>query len=798
MKPPRRRLPPLPAALILLLAGLILCPAPAAGGEGPIVRQIEVRGYRGDPQAIKDIIQTQEGQPLDLEVLDRDVARLYQAGHVAQVRRERLPDGVRIIIVLTPPPRVRRVEVSGAGRSWNSKLQDELITQPGDVVLARVLEQPEEQRFRGDKARIRSWCRQRGYRDVEVTTQIARVSDAEVNLTFQVDLGPKYQVKWLRIEGNEAISDRQLLRLMRTRRDTLFTSRRYSDETFEKDIEALQDYYRFKGFPNAQVTYRRTFRGRQGNKVDITIQVEEGRTYPTASVTIEGNQAIPTEELLQAIPLEEGETFSDEKLFESGRKIERRYKEQGYPLVRVRPDRQLNEEGDAYEVAFAIEEGNPITIDQIHTRGNDYTRHEVIRRELEIQPGSIYDIRKLERSERALDRLQFFDTVNLDLEPTEPQDPRERNLVVEVTERQTGTVGLGVGFSSTNAIMGTLDLVQRNFDWPGWGTFLGRFPKSLVDMVTEPEYVGGGRYFRLALMPGTVYSNFLLRYENPYWRHIHGRNESLGWSLYWRTRDQGEWDERRAGLRLSWGLRKYKGDPDTDLIFHARAEAVSVLDVDEDEAPEDADDEEGTHPLLGIGATLERDRTDTRYLPTSGMRWEAGPELVVPHGVTFGVGGARYWTLGDHPQGAERVVSVRGRMDYALGSFPIYERYYAGAPLLRGFEYRGAGPHDNDEPEGGKYRAILSAQYRYPLITNTLYSVFFADTGTVTEDFTLFGSPRASVGFGFRLRLPRLTRVPLSLDFAIPVLKQGDDDTEVVYFSLALPWPGVGLGRGGP
>jgi outer membrane protein insertion porin family len=138
----------------------------------------------------------------------------------------------------------------------------------------------------------------------------------------------------------------------------------------------------------------------------------------------------------------------------------------------------------------------------------------------------------------------------------------------------------------------------------------------------------------------------------------------------------------------------------------------------------------------------------------------------------------------------ERVFSMRGSVDYAIGSFPIFERYYAGAPLIRGFEYRGAGPHDNGEPEGGDYRAILSAQYRHPIVARTLYGVLFCDTGTVTENFSLYGDPRVSLGFGIRLFLPFLGRAPLSLDFGFPVVEESDDDTQTVYFSLALPWGG--------
>ena len=100
--------------------------------------------------------------------------------------------------------------------------------------------------------------------------------------------------------------------------------------------------------------------------------------------------------------------------------------------------------------------------------------------------------------------------------------------------------------------------------------------------------------------------------------------------------------------------------------------------------------------------------------------------------------------------------------------------------------HRGAGPHDRGEPEGGKYRLLISGEYRYPLSANSLYLVAFCDAGTVTSDFSGFGTPRLAVGLGFRLYLPRLSRAPISLDFGVPLLKDSDDETELIFFSLSF------------
>ena len=781
MNDSRRRLSP--HKLLIALAALGLAPRAVAAGEQPIVREVIVRGYAGDPAAIKDLMQTREGTRVDLTRLNDDLRALFKAGHIATYQLQSVPTGVRLIITIAESTRVRNIQIKGAGRDWEGKMREEIATRPNDPVSQDALALPEGQRYRGDKERIRTFCQREGYRAVTVVSETTPVPNTnQVDIIFRVNLGPKYQVMWLRFEGNRALRTRELRREMQTKRDTFLTSRRYHDATFEEDIARLQEYCRYKGYPNTKVTYRRRFLGPQGNRVEITVIVDEGQLFPVGTVDVKGVTKWGADTLLASIPVKPADVFSDGKLVEATKVIERLYHENGCPYVRVTPSRQLSATGDAYDVTFTVDEGEAVSVNTIVTRGHPRTRREVILREMELEPGMLYDVRKLERSERALQRIQFFDSVAVKLVPADPPAAGERDLRVDVTEGRTGLFSFGAGVSSSDGIVGKIELAQRNFDWRD-------APKSWSDLWSGNAYVGAGQQFRLTLMPGTIYSSYAIAYENPYWR---GRNESFGWSLYHRTRDQGTWDEQRTGVRLTRGIRKYKGDPDTDVTFHVRMEAVSVTlhedeeDDDDHEAPADAVDAKGSHPLFGAGVTVRRDRTDRPVFPTKGYLWEMGTELVVPHGVTLGTGGTRFWTIGNHPKGYERVVSLRGRIDYELGSFPIYERLYAGGADLRGFAYHGAAPHDNHEPIGGQYRALVSAEYRYPIAPPNFYGVFFADAGTVTKDFTFFSAPRLAIGLGFRLLIPGLSNVPLSIDFAAPLIKQSDDDTEFLYFSLSV------------
>ncbi|GAF94170.1 unnamed protein product, partial [marine sediment metagenome] len=157
--------------------------------------------------------------------------------------------------------------------------------------------------------------------------------------------------------------------------------------------------------------------------------------------------------------------YADGDLIEARASILRQYQEIGYPDASCRPHRQLTAQGDGYEVRFEIAEGQKVTINTVRTSGHPRTRREVILRELELEPGMVYDVRRLERSRRGLERLQYFDELTLKLVPTDPPMAGERDLFVDVTEGRTGHFRFGLGFSSAQAFIGAIELTQRNFDY---------------------------------------------------------------------------------------------------------------------------------------------------------------------------------------------------------------------------------------------------------------------------------------------------------------------------------------------
>ncbi|MCK4602641.1 MAG: outer membrane protein assembly factor, partial [Phycisphaerae bacterium] len=246
------------------------------------------------------------------------------------------------------------------------------------------------------------------------------------------------------------------------------------------------------------------------------------------------------------------------------------------------------------------------------------------------------------------------------------------------------------------------------------------------------------------------------------------------------------YDETRYGGVVSFGHRfknRWYGE------LAARIEGVDISSLDSSAPPEVRSDK-GTHAIVGLKGTLVRDRTDSRWLPSTGDRFRLGYEQVTGD---FDFGRATgeyriYRTLYVDALDRKHIVSGRAATGYIFGDAPVFERFYGGGiGSVRGFEYRGISPRSSgtDQQIGGEFNFLAGAEYEFPLVGDQLRGVVFMDTGTVEEDFGVTAY-RASVGVGVRWVVPLLGPVPMSFNLAFPISKSGDDDTQVFSFSIGV------------
>jgi outer membrane protein insertion porin family len=381
----------------------------------------------------------------------------------------------------------------------------------------------------------------------------------------------------------------------------------------------------------------------------------------------------------------------------------------------------------------------------------------------------------VDRARRRLEGTGFFRPGSVQITTIPTQNPDVVNVLVRVEEADTTNLILGAGISSNSGLLGNISLVQRNFDLADW-------PKSAQDFWRGEAFRGAGQLFQIVLEPGTELQRYRIDFRDP---HVADSDFSLSTSLFFFDRTRDSYDERRIGGNIGFGRELAE---DLTAYMNLRLENINIRNIDAD-APRDVFDVQGSSGLTSVEVGLVKDTTDSILFPSEGYRLSGSIEQAGALGGNYTftravADGRKYWTVTRDVLDRRSVLALHGRVGNIFGDAPIFERFFAGGQgSLRGFRYRGVGPHKNDTAVGGDWIALASAEYSFPIFEKSLSGVLFIDTGTVEKRMS-FGSWRASAGFGVRFTVPFFGPVPFALDFGFPIAKQKGDDTEIFSFSI--------------
>jgi len=348
------------------------------------------------------------------------------------------------------------------------------------------------------------------------------------------------------------------------------------------------------------------------------------------------------------------------------------------------------------------------------------------------------------------------------------------DVVTSLEEAPTGRLMFGVGASSFQGLTGQVTLYERNFD-------ITNLPRSWNDLIGGNAFRGGGQEFRLELMPGTLINRFQVSLREPYLFNLPIGASSAGYLF---QRIYPNWSEQRGGGRFSLG-RQFGTQTYADMAF--RIEDVNFYGY-RTPAPADYLAASGHTTLATLRPSLRFDNRNAPLNPNKGQYLEFSFEegwgnFTYPKAE---VEGRTYFTLGSRPDGSgKRFVTMRGHFGATGRDTPVYERFYAGNfGSLRGFQYRGVGPHVLGVNVGGIMEALGSVEYQVPLSANDMFAgVVFTDFGTVESDYR-FTQLRASVGAGLRITIPAFGPLPLCFDLAFPVAKATGDQVQVFNFTI--------------
>ncbi len=505
------------AALWVVLATLLLA-AGTLWAQSDIISEISVSGNRRIPaETIRARIFTKPGDIYDTAALERDFNSLWNTGYFEDVKfsREQTPKGWRLIVQVKEKPTIREINYLGLNAVSNSDVLDRFKQ---DKVGLVVESQYDPTRIKKAEVSIRGLLSEHGRQFATIKTEVRQIPPAAVGITFVVKEGPKVKVGKIRFEGNKAIKTRVLRAAMKNLKpigiphsiflESLF-AKTYDATKLEEDTERVRAEYQNRGYFKALVNDPKTeihdtghkgahiplLQSGPGKAVDITMPIEEGDKYRLGKITFKNNKAISNVAALRSlIPLKDGDVFSRDKIAKGLENLRKAYGQYGYINYTGLPSTTFDDDKKLANIEIDIDEGKQFYVRRIEFVGNTTTRDKVIRRELALEEGGVYNSHLWELSLLRLNQLSYFDQLKPDDPNVTDKKLDEKNgqvdLTLKVHEKGKNSIGLNGGVSglegafiglnySTNNFLGRGETLQVQIS-------LGNLARSVMFGFTQP------------------------------------------------------------------------------------------------------------------------------------------------------------------------------------------------------------------------------------------------------------------------------------------------------------------------
>ena len=729
--------------------------APQAPAGPPVIRSMDVQ-YTGPATISKERIlaqmRTKIGQRYSNEILQEDIKALYKTGYIRNVRIFAQPegDGVKVIVAVQTRSIIREIEITGADHVGPKRLRKE--------IKVRLNQAVDDQQLEDARQKIIDIYQGKGFTDVSVQFRIDPIDEKRgtARIVFTVNEGAKGAVSQVRFEGNEHISQRVLRKQMKTRGRTFIyfvdKTGRLDEVQLEQDLDKIREYYQDHGFIDVGIKEVRKERTSKGPMI-ITIVIVEGPQYHVRKLTISGYQATSEEKIRKLLKMKEGSLYSPKQLRDDAKMLADAYGSGGYVDLVVTPEG--TPAGPALiDVHYNIEEGSRSFVNRVNIEGNTRTKDKVIRREVLVAPGDVFNTVRVDTTKKRLENLGYF--AKVETYPEETDIPGRKDLTILVQEKRTGSLSFGGGFSTVDKLVGFAELTQGNFDLLNW-----------------PSFTGGGQKFRLRLQYGTERKDFILTITEPYFLD---RRLSLSGQAFYNEANylSADYDQRNYGFLFE--LRK----PITSYMYGTLGYTLQDIEIFNvaSSAPDFILSQKGTFTESKVYSSVVFDSRDNPLLSHHGRRITFSPSIAGGFlgGDTqiYGLDleGSQYFSL---PK--DTILLLNGEIatvsQWGNGNeVPIFERLYlGGSNNLRGFPFREVGPQENGEPTGGQSMARATIEWTFPIIVKARGAIFY-DTGFVNSDAWSFGFNHlaSDIGVGLRLDLPI---GPLRLDYGYPVMRDG-------------------------
>ncbi len=743
------------------------------------VREILIERRGGgliDEALVRSFISVETGQELTRAALARDVRALEQSGRFAYVATEvdETAGGVTVTYVVRSKPRIRLIRIEGADEIGNAKVRELLELGPGDLVDDATL---------AYKAlAVREHYQKRYYPNTELKWTIREDENTgTADVVVKVVEGKRAKIRRIRFDGDipdpgrgaramralfpwffdrPPVIGHDLRKPMKQRQANMWSwitgAGTYKPDELDADVEIVRRALLERGFLDAVVGEPVVEQGR-GKRIDVRIPAQRGPQYRFGQIHVVGPEKFPVSDVQRAITNRPNDIATITAIERAQQAVRDFYGSRGHIrndvnyLVNPRPGERVVD----LDVAVRAE-GEEARVRDVKIRGNTRTKDKVIRREITVLPGDVYNQVRVRNSELRLRNLGYFDFVSA--VPEDTRDPKLFDLAMEVEERRTGQFLIGAGFSSVDNLIGFAELSQGNFDLFNW-------PPT-----------GGGQKLRLRGTAGTKRNDLELSFTEPW---LFDRRLALTLNAFRRNRSyfSSLYDQRNTGGDIGIGVPL---DAFSRFNIAYGLEKIKIHNVDED-ASEFFQQQEGDFLKSSVSASVVRDSRDSAFIPTRGTRASLGGMFAGgPLGGEVDVYNVEaqfstFWTVW-----YEHVFNIRAWTSVVephgdAEDVPIFERLFlGGARTLRAWKYRKVGPKDeNGEPVGGSTAWYATAEYTIPVFERLRFATFY-DIGYVYDkayDWEL-SQYNSDWGIGIRLDFPGF---PLRFDYAWPLERDPDD-----------------------
>jgi outer membrane protein insertion porin family len=728
-----------------------------AQSPGPTVSAIKIQGNkRVDSSTIFYYIKTEVGKPLSRPLIRKDIEQIYSLGQFTDIKVDTQPGkdgGVEVIFLVEEIPSVGEVTFVGNDTLDAADLRDVISIKRGVTFKEHLVNDTIQ--------KLTTYYHEKAFFLVRVDVDTAINDNGLIDVTININEGEKVKIDKIRFTGNKAIDSDDLQDVMETEEKWMFSfiddSGIYKKDVLKVDVLRLEAFYQDNGYIRVRVHEPQIEVNAEDKEIYIDIKIEEGLQYKFGNITVQEVEEFSGKNLLAGLKSKPGAVYNISLLREDLLSITENFSEKGFAYADVNPQASINDQTRTVDLDIQINPGRKVFVGKVNVIGNTRTRDNVVRREFRFKEGELFNSKKLKRSKQRINNLGFFESVKIDTHRGD--SPELIDIDTTVTEKPTGSISFGAGFSSVEKVIFNASISQDNI-------------------------FGTGRLVNVSANLSAIRANFNIQLTEP---RVFDSDVSAGVSIF-NTRSNFfsfRSTSRGAGLNLGKNL----SETDWGGVFY-RFSKVKISDVVN---PTTLLKNE-TRDTSRIGTTFIRDSRDNFINPTQGWRHVVRLEFAGSF-----LGGSDFYKTAYEITYYQKLIgqlvgAVHGAIKYAAGyggeDLPAFERYFmGGASSLRGFTIQQVGPLDSlGQPLGGEQSLLFNFELQYPL-TDGFRLFAFYDRGNVygsgfntsTTDTSInLSKMRQSVGGGIRFFSPF---GPIGLAYGFKLDKRTGESAGEFHFS---------------